>query len=253
MHALLFALILGGCGDPYEDTKKVDTIEAWQQYLATKPSGSRLLGAQDRLEELMTKKAEASELTADYDAVLKQFPTSKQKKKLQEARTKIALAAAEAANTPAGWDVFVKENPWADGAIVKRAKSRIAVAEYLPSLGMTEPAVVEANLAEDPKGEKDGWDFSVTVTNNGTKTIESMKVEAHLLDPADSPYAKTCPETLVGAAFVNRQATPEEIAKALAPGESRLWSCMLAKTDIPEGWAQKVRVVPVSISFAATP
>ena len=37
---LLLALALVGCADPYGDAKKADTIDAWESFLATEPSGT---------------------------------------------------------------------------------------------------------------------------------------------------------------------------------------------------------------------
>lgn len=249
MFALMLAFSLGGCTDAFEDTKKVDTIEAWEAYIATGPSGSRLLNAQDRLEELMIQKAQASKTLADYDAVLKKFPNSKQKKTLQKERTEIHQALAEAENTKEAWDTFVKENPWVDGTVVKSAQNRLAVAAYLPSLAFTEVKVDPVNLANDPAGPKDGWGFSVSVTNNGDKVITQLNLVAQMLDDKGAILRVTPYEPLVGAKYSTGQYTPEEIAAPLKPGESRAWSTTTG--DVPEGWAKTAKVVATKIAFEA--
>lgn len=248
MLALLLAALVG-CSDPYEDTKKIDTIEAWETYIATGPSGSRLLGAQDRLEELMIEKARASKALADYDAVLKKFPNSKQKKALREERTDIHKAKAEAENTKEAWDTFVKENPWVDGTVVKSAQNRLAVAEYLPNLAFGEVKVEPVNLAGQADGPKDGWGFSVSVANNGQKTITVLNLVAQLTDGQGAILRTTTWEPLVGAKYSTGQYTPEEIAAPLKPGESRVWSTTTG--DVPDGWAQTAKVVPTKIAFEA--
>ncbi len=247
MLAVILATLLVGCADPYEDAKKADTVAAWQAYIATNPSGSRLLNAQDRLEELLIKQARTSKTLADYDAVLKAFPKSREKKALQKERTEIAMAAAEAENTPAAWETFVKENPWVDGTVVKGVQNKLAVAQYMPNLAFTDVKVEPVNLANDPTGAKDGWGFTVTVTNKGDKTINQMNMVVALLDDAGATLRVTPYEPLVGAKYSTGQYTPEEIAAPLKPGESRTWNTTTG--DVPEGWAQKAKVVPTKIAF----
>jgi hypothetical protein len=252
MLSLFLATWLAGCSDPFEETKKADTIEAWQAYIATNPSGSRLLNAQDRLEELMIEQAQTSKKLEDYDALLKKFPNSKQKKTLRDERTKLHMAMAEAENTKEGWEKFVKENPWVDGTTVKSAQNRLAVASYMPSLDIAEPKVEPANLANDPKGPKDGWMFSTTVTNKGDKIITVMNMTAQMLDANGVALRATTWDPLVGAKYSTGQYTPEEIASPLKPGESRVWSYTTG--EVPEGWAQTVKITPTKIAFeTATP
>ena len=247
MFAFILALSLGGCADPFEDAKAADTVEAWQAYIATNPSGSRLLNANQRLEELLIKKARDSKAIADYDALLKAFPKSREKKALQKERGELALAAAEVENTAAGWEKFVKENPWVDGTVVKGAQNRLAVSQYMPSMAFTEVKVEEVNLANDPKGPKDGWGFSVTVTNNGDKTITMLNMVASMLDEQGAVLRVTPYEPLVGPKYSTGQYTPEEIAAPLKPGESRTW--MTTTGDVPEGFAKKANVVATKIAF----
>lgn len=246
-HLILATLLAAGCADPYGDAKKADTVEAWEKYLATSPSGSRLLGAQDRLEELMIAKARASKALADYDAVFKRFPNSRSKKALQEERTKIHLAQAESENTSEAWEGFVKQNPWVDGTTVKNAQNRLAVAAYMPFLTITTPTVEPANLANDPKGPKDGWAFGVNVTNNGEKIITQMNLIAVMLDAEGASLRATTWDPLVGAKYSTGQYTPQEIADPLKPGQSRVWNYTTG--DVPEGWNHTIKVVPSKIAF----
>lgn len=247
MLSLFLAGWLVACSDPFEETKKVDTVEAWEAYLATNPTGSRMLNAQDRLETLLIKKAQESKKLEDYDAVLKKFPNSKQKKTLREERTKLHLALAESENTTEAWERFVKENPWVDGTVVKGAQNRLAVAAYMPSLGFGEPHVEPTNLANDPAGAKDGWLFSVVVTNKGDKVITQMNLVAQYLDAQGAILRATTWDPLVGSKYSTGQYTPEEIAAPLKPTESRTWTYTTG--DVPDGWNQQIKVVPTKIAF----
>lgn len=42
---ILIATLLMGCADPFADAQKANTIEAWEQYLATKPDGANKMVA----------------------------------------------------------------------------------------------------------------------------------------------------------------------------------------------------------------
>lgn len=246
----LLALLTGGCSNAFEETKKVDTLEAWDQFLAeTDPSQSERLFAEDRVEELMTAKAEASGALSDWDAVLKRFPNSRNKKKLTEARVQAALKVAEAENTAEAWKKFADENPTADGALIRSAQNRIAVAAWLPLLALGEPEVTEVNLAEDPKGPKDGWGFKVSVTNNATKPIEYLNMQVAFLD-AEGKTRKTSSCTLVAATgnvgCVTREGV-DDYYKPMEPGQSRAW--YYTTGEVPEGWAdtKNVRVTPIAV------
>lgn len=245
-YLLLFAFLVG-CADPFEDTKKVDTIEAWDQYLATSPSGSRQLFAADRLEELMTTKAEASQKPEDFDAILKRFPETRAKKKLQEARVKAALAIATATNTPEGWQKFKDENSFAEPGLLKQAQARVEMAQYTPKLAFTEPVVKQVNLAEDPKGPLNGWGFSTTVTNNGDRTINRLNLEVALLDDKGG-VAKAYTYPVVSGSLPGGMPLPDGFDKPIAPGESRAWS--YSTGEVPEGWTKQVKLTPIAITLA---
>lgn len=247
---MLLAVLLVGCSNQFEETKAVDTIEAWEKFLAEgDPAQSERLFAEDRLEELMTKRAEASQALSDWDAVLQRFPNSRHKKKLTEARIKAALKLAEAENTPEAWKKFAEENPTADASIMRSAQNRIAVAAWLPNLVVSEAEVFEVNLAEDPKGPKDGWGFKVKVTNNAAKPIEYMNMQLSFLD-AEGKTLKTTSYPLVATSIPGGYTIPDGFDKPIATGETREW--YYTTGDVPEAWAKpSVKVVPVAVKPAS--
>ncbi|MBM4369124.1 MAG: hypothetical protein FJ102_23120 [Deltaproteobacteria bacterium] len=246
MLPLLLTLLVG-CADPFGDAKKADTIEAWTTYLATEPSGTNKMRAEKRLEELLVKKAEESKAIPDYDAVLKRFPGSKKKKDMQAGRANAAFAVADTERTEAGWKKFIVENEFADAALKKRAKSMLTVAKYASALAMTEPVVEQVNLAEDPKGPKDGWGFSTEVANNSDKTFDYMVLELVFLD-ADGKKLKAATYPLVAGTGPGGMPIEEAYTKPLEPGAKRAWK--YSTGEVPEGWSQKVSISPVSINVA---
>ncbi len=245
---LLFTVIFAlGCHDPIDDAKATNTPEAWEAYLALPDAtGSNKLFAEDRLEDLMAAKAEASQSIADYDAVMKRFPKARDFKKWSDARIKLALAEAQAVNTPEGWQKFMADNPKADGSMVKEAKNRLAVAEYTPKLAITELKIEQVNLAEDPKGPKDGWGFSADITNNGDKTINYLNIELRILDPSGAAWK---PVTMPATASTYKVPMPEEFYMPIEPGKTRHWDYTTG--DVPEKFADKpaAKITPITIRF----
>lgn len=251
MHRfVLAALLLAGCADPYGDAKKADTIEAYEAYLATGPSGYDSLMAADRLEQLMVEKAEASKSVPDYDAVLKRFPKSKKTEELQKGRSTAAFAIAEADGSAEAWKKFLDENSFADGTMKKKAKTMVDVAAFAPSITISEPVVAEVNLANDPKGPKDGWGFTANVTNNGTQALEYANLELQLLDGSGNKL-KTMMYPIAAKSGPGGMPIEEALAKPLAPGETRVWTYSTA--EIPDGWAEGKAVKLMLVGVKAAP
>lgn len=247
MRVLLFALFLAACEDPYADAQKLDTIEGWDTFLANDPSATERVKAENRLQELLLDKAMTSSKLEDYDAFLKRFPKSKDAKQVKDGRATAHFQMAENENTPEAWQKFLDENPEADTTMRKKASSRVQVATYVDKLTIGEVKVEQVNLAEDPKGPKDGWGFSVEVTNAGDKTIDYLNMEVQLLDDAGAKLAaKTYP--LAGQSGPGGMSLPEEYTKPFKPGDKRTW--VYSTGEAPENWHQKVKVVPVGIRFS---
>ncbi len=240
-------LFLAACADPYGDAEKVDTIEAWEAFLAADPAGSDRLKAEARLEQLLVDKALSSTKLEDYDAVMKRFPKTRQMKKLEEGRAAAHFQIAEAENTTEAWKKFVDENPNAEASMKKKATNRVQVAGYQDKLVLGEVKVAEVNLAEDPKGPKDGWGFTVEVQNAGDKTLDYLNMEVQLLG-ADGGKLAAMSYPLAGQSGPGGLPLPEEYTKPLKPGDKRVWS--YSTGDIPEGWSKQVRVVPVALRFS---
>ena len=78
MRTILLCFLLAACADPLGDAQKVDTIEAWEAYLGTDPSGSGRITAETRLEQMLVERALKSTKLEEYDAVITRFPKSRQ-------------------------------------------------------------------------------------------------------------------------------------------------------------------------------
>jgi hypothetical protein len=249
-RTLALVFLLASCADPYGDAKAADTIESWEKFIAGGATGSDKMKAESRLEQLMVKHAEETKAVADYDAVLKRFPSTRHKKDMASGRANAAFALAEVADTTEGWKTFLAENPTADGALKKRAKAMVDVAEYRQVLAIGEATVAEANLANDPAGPKDGWSISAPITNNGTVALEYASIELVFRSGAGEKL-KAINYPIAAPTGPGGMPIEEALTKPLAPGETRTWSYATGET--PEGWLDGRKVSLTLIAARPAP
>jgi hypothetical protein len=247
MHALLLALI-AGCADPLADAQRANTIEAWEAYLATNPEGSDKMVADARLMILLTERARKDKTLAAYDAVIKRYPKHREIKTLKEERCAIAFTEAEATNTAEGWKKFLDENPDASKGQKDRARGFVAILDY-GGIQMGEIKMEQVNLAENPKGPKDGWGFQVSFTNAGSKDIEYMNIEIRYLDDQGRTLSSE-KWPLVAQSGPGGMPVSEATTKPLKAGQSRVWD--YSTGNVPSNWGKQVKIYPVAVRFVGT-
>ncbi|MSQ03307.1 MAG: hypothetical protein EXR71_15680 [Myxococcales bacterium] len=251
MVTTLFLLVsLVGCADPYGDAKKLDTIDAYEAFLAGSPGGADKLMAESRLEALVVKRATESHAIADYDAALKRFPSSRKKKDLQTGRANAAFAVAEADGSTEAWKAFLADNPFADGPLKKRAKAMVDVARFSATVTLSEPVVEPVNLGGDPKGAMDGWGIRTNVTNNSEMALEYANIELQFL-ASDGAKLKAVSWPVAAQAGPGGMPLDEATTKPLAPAETRPW--VYTSGQFPEGWLEAKKVKVLLIAAKAVP
>jgi hypothetical protein len=232
--------------DPYPSVARTDTIEAYQGYLAEHPTGANALRAQVRLEELVLERARASGSLEDWDAYLAAFPDGYHRETaLKERETSLFTWARNEATVEA-WDTFLREYPRPGRGRKTEAEDGREAAAYAVHL-TTGPVVIDkVNLADDPAGPLDGTRFRMDVTHGGDKAIETLWYRIHYLDAAGrSLDERTWP--LVAPYKTYPVPVPDEQTFPMEPGETRTWEWSTGA--LPEGFADKVRVVPYEIHF----
>ncbi len=118
------------------------------------------------------------------------------------------------------------------------------VAAYRDGMKWTDLTIEPVNLAENPDGPKDGWGFTMQVTNQGDKTVTDLRFtldylgpEGQVLDSKEWPVvAKKWPLPI-----------EEEKKVPMKPGETRTW--FWSDGGLPEIWEKGARVYPTRISF----
>lgn len=234
------------CADPYADAQKVDTIEAWEQFVAENPESPRVFEAKLRMEELVFNQAHEGKTLEAYDAYLARFPDGKLKEKAMEERREYLMAWADKTDTPEAWQKYMAEYPGGNRKYVVEAKQRLAMAEVKDSLVLGEAQISQVNLAEDPKGPLDGWGFKVPVTNNGQRPISLLVLRLELLNKEG--YAAVVKEwPVVAERLPGGLPMPDGFDKPIKPGETRVWD--FTTGEVPEGWEQKVNIKPIKVGF----
>jgi hypothetical protein len=244
VHVLALLVLVACAGAP----PPPETVEGLEAVLAGNPSQLERMQAEERLAVLLAERARTSHALADIDAYLARFPKGEAVKELRAARTDLAYIRAEAENTRASWEAFLAENPDADAASRKRAQGYLDVATY-GGITIGTVTVEPWNLADDPKGPKNGWKFTVEVRNGGDRAIEYLPVSVQLLGK-DGASRAVQPGVVVGKAGPGGLPIEEVYQAPLAPGKARTY--VHTTGEIPEGWTQQVRVVATAMRAVAT-
>ena len=240
---LILLTLLAGCDD-WETVKKTDTIEAYEKYMAENPESLKAVEARARLEQLYIDKARNDKTIEAYDAFLERFPQGDLAGQAAEEREKVFWDWAETQGTAEAWARYISENGKSKN--LKKARARQHMAENMNRVEIGEPDMKKVNLAEDPKGELNGWGFTAKVTNKGDQPIEYLNIMVRYLDANDKMLGgKEWP--VVAKALPGNLPFADGFDKPMAPGESRTWEYTAGFDEIPEGWSQKIQVVPVGI------
>lgn len=252
--ALAATLALTACGPSYEEYRKLDTIEGWEEFISqANPNNPHYYKAENRLAELEFEVAKAEGTPAALDAFLEKFSEPQFapiRKKCDAEREDVVYNWADETGTAAAWEQFLAEFPKTKRKRKLEARKRIKVGQYLDQIVVGPVRQERINLAEDPEGPLNGWGWEADITNNTPKAWYKLTLglfflddDGRVVDRRDWPVvAKYLPGYL-----------PYETGfdKPMEPGETRTWQ--YTDGDVPEGWNRKVRVVPVNIIFIDDP
>lgn len=253
-HALALAVVpvvllaLTACGDGFAQAQKANTIEAFEQYLADNPGGRFEMEATAQLETLYLADAREKKTLEAYDRYLQRFPKGDLRDKALAGREEFLFEDAKARGTVEAWDQFLTEYPKADKKRAKEAERGRDMASYAAHVTTTPVVVDRVNMAEDPKGPKDGWGFTTEVTNTGDRTLTELRLTlSFLADDGRTLVEKEWP--------VVAKTWPipmeEEKKVPMKPGQTRTW--LWTDSDVPAPWlegAKKVSVRPTRVVFA---
>lgn len=245
MRMILGLTLLAACGDGYSTAQSAGTIEAFEAYLKENPNGTHRIEAEAQLETLYLEEARGNPSLEAFDRYLERWPKGVLREKALQEREGYLYEWAKQNGKADAWDRFLREYPQAGEKRLREAKRRRAVAEYIEHLKWTELKLERVNLAEDPEGPKDGWGFSMDVTNDGPKTIADLRFSIDYLDKHDRPI-----DTKEWPVVAETWPVPMEEEKKvpMKPGETRTWLWTASPPD-EKYWAGTARVTPSRISF----
>jgi hypothetical protein len=239
----LLALFLAGC-DNYAEVQQADNIEVYTQYLAENPDSRYRLEATIRLEDLYFEQARKKQTLEAFDLYLEKYPVGIHASAAREQREGFLFEWARETNTEEGWNRYLETYPTGHKKHRQEAKRALVVTAYSSNISVGEAEITQVNLAEDPEGPMNGWGFTADVTNNGDKTLQTVKLRIHYLDESGKSLdAREWP--VVAATWPLPM--PPEYAAPMKPGQTRAWEWSTG--DLPADWAQKVRLEVSYISY----
>lgn len=253
----LAVLVLPACGGPgYYEAQKVDTIEAYETFLAAKPNDPQAYPAKTRLQELYLDRAIASGTLEGFDEFIAKFPKSVLKDQAVEQREEFLFAWATETGTMESLQQYLEEYPRGKKKRKTDVRKRIGVLEYIDNLEVGAVELVPINLAEDPEGPLDGFAVTAPVTNKGQQTIETLQLELRFINTnGDVMMTKRWP--VVAPALPGRLPVEEEFKIPMKPGETRglYYTTWDPSTESPTGdkglgtWSKEVRLTATHIRF----
>ena len=241
----LLAFFIAGC-DNYAEVQKTDSIEAYTQYLAENPDSRYRLEANIRLEELYFKTAQKEKSLDAFDRYLEKYPAGTHADAAREEREGFLFDWARETNTEEGWNRYLEAYPTGHKKHRQEAKRALLVVAYSANISIGEATITQVNLAEDPEGPLNGWGFTADVTNNGDKTLQTLKLRVHYLDLAGKSL-DTREWPVVASTWPLPM--PPEYEAPMKPGQTRPWEWSTG--DLPADWGQKVRLEVSYISYKA--
>lgn len=233
---LLFVSGLGCSGPSYSEVQRVDTIESYEAFLAADPDSMYKNPIERRLDELYFEAAEKADTleswakyTSRFGIEAKHYPQAL--KRHAELAWRVVLADGSEAALKGYHDTFGNAVP----AYGSRADGMLAVMAY-GGLELSAPRIEPVNLAEDPKGEKNGWGVFVDVTNKGTATLPYVRLTVEWQKP-DGSEIITRDYPLVSDKWT--LPATEEQQTPIPPGNKRVWSWtedyqLLSPTEAPK-------------------
>lgn len=236
--AFVTLLLAAGCGGPtYDTVSRTDTIEAYEEFLKANPGSAFESPALKRLEELYYAQARKEGTPEAWEVYLNRFPDGGENyAEALKAASGAAWRKAFADGSVDALRTFLDKYGKADRLFAERARGLLGAKEY-GKLELSEPRVAKVNLAEDPKGELNGWGVSVDVTNAGDKTLPYVRLSvdwkaADGTDYGTRDYPLTAKKWSMPA--TEEQQTP------MKPGEKRTWT-----------WSEDFAKIPADAQLTA--
>lgn len=239
-------LVACDLGPSYAEVEKTDTIEAYEMFLAADPESIYKYTITKRLEELYYEKGLREGTTAIWSTYLEKFPEGAHRDAAEREYAFAAYAEAVKAGTPGAMRAWLQAFPKADRRLTSKAEGRATLLEY-GKISLAEPVVERVNMAEDPKGEKNGWGVSAEITNGGDATFDHVVLGVDFVgDDGAILLSKEYP--LTSKHWTMPHTDLEE--KPFGPGEKRTWRWTEGDDTVPAAWKQKAVVTVTGLRKA---
>lgn len=241
---LFFALSLTACeGADLHEAQQLDSASAYEAFLAKYPQSEEAPRLRERIEELRYLKAKSDNTVEAMRGYLQVHPDGKNATKVRKLEDELSFAAAKTEDTVDAYQAYLDSH--ADGQFVEDARDAKETILYLPNMSVANIATERINMANDPKGELDGWKVTAEVTNGGERTLSVVECMVDYLD-AKGTTLQSDKWWAVAHDLGGFPVRPEQ-KKTLKKGETREFRFTTAER--PEGFNDTFNVRVSDIGF----
>ncbi|MCO4769281.1 MAG: hypothetical protein KDA24_04570 [Deltaproteobacteria bacterium] len=242
---LLASLLLLGCGEQkaLSAAQASGTPEAYEAFLEQYPNTPHAPILRTQIEDLRYHAAKDGEGPKGWREYLKHHPEGKHVKAAKRHEDEASYDAAHGLRTAAAYQGYLDSHP--TGRYVKQARAEMDELAYQENISIENYRVERVNLANDPKGDLNGWGLYADVTNNGERILIEVELKLEFTDPAGKVIGDRT--WWVAAEELFGMPTPPRIKPPLRAGMTREFQ--FTTGEPPEGWVDTFTLRPTNLRF----
>jgi len=241
----LCTLFLAGCGEQkaLSAAQAQGTPEGYEAFLEQYPNSVHADILRVQIEDLRYQAAKEGEGPEGWREYIKHHPDGKHKKAAKRHEDEASFMQADRERTTEAYQRYLDSHP--DGKFVKKARAEMEELAYVAQISIENYRVEKVNLANDPKGDLNGWGLYADVTNNGKRIIIELEVRMDFLNDAGEAIGDrtwwVVAEQLIG------MPTPPRIVPPLRAESSREFQ--FTTGEPPEGWNETFKLTVTNVRF----
>ena len=251
MHIRLSLLVLAasllmlGCAEQkaLSAAQANGSPEAYEAFLEQHPSSVHAPILRQQIEDLRYHAAKDGEGPDAWRAYLDHHPEGKHVKEAKRYEDEASFQQADAARTTEAYQAYLDSHP--TGKQVKRARAEMDELAYQDQVSVENLRVERVNLANDPKGDMNGWGLYADVTNHGKRILVEVELLLEFTDESGKVIGDrtwwVVAEQLLG------MPTPPRIMPPLRAEQSREFQ--FTTGEPPEGWNDTFTLKVTNLRF----
>lgn len=242
---LIASLFMLGCAEQkaLSAAQTNGSPEAYEAFLEQHPNSVHAQILRQQIEDLRYHAAKDGAGPEAWRAYLAHHPEGKHIKEATRYEDEASFEQADAARTKEGYQAYLDSHP--TGKKVRRARAEMDELDYQDQVSVENLRVEAVNLANDPKGDMNGWGLYADVTNNGQRILTEVELLLEFTDDAGKVLGTrtwwVVAEQLLGIP------TPPRIIPPLRAEQSREFQ--FTTGEAPEGWKDSFTLKVTNLRF----